>query len=91
VDDGDVFDRVTRDYHFTMAPGDCLLLYTDGVNEAENREGDQFGLDRLESSFRQAVPQGPQAVLQQIQADVKLHVLDTAQSDDITLIAIQRI
>jgi sigma-B regulation protein RsbU (phosphoserine phosphatase) len=91
VDAGDVFDRVTRDFEFQMEPGDCLLLYTDGVNEAEDMEGDQFGLDRLESCFRAAAVLGPAAVLEQVQAAVKQHVQDCPQSDDITLIAIQRI
>ena len=90
VDDGDVFDRVTKDYNFEMEPGDCLLLYTDGVNEAENAEGDQFGLDRLEESFRNSAPHGAQAVLATIQADVQSHVQGCVQSDDITLIAIER-
>jgi phosphoserine phosphatase RsbU/P len=90
VDDGDVFDRVTRDYLFTMEPGDCLLLYTDGVNEAEDLEGDQFGLDRLEQAFRVAAPSGAEAVLSHVQAELRLHVQGSVQSDDITLIAIQR-
>lgn len=90
LDDGDVFDRVTKDYLFEMKPGDCLLLYTDGINEAENAAGDQYGLDRLQEAFRAAAPQGPAAILQQIQADVSLHVQGHPQSDDITLIAIQR-
>lgn len=90
VDDGDVFDRVTKDYEFEMSPGDCLLLYTDGINEAENANGDQFGLDRLETSFRQSAPNGAEAVLQQVHADVLSHAQGFKQSDDITLIAIQR-
>jgi phosphoserine phosphatase RsbU/P len=91
VDDGDVFDRVTKDYEFQMEPGDCLLLYTDGVNEAANVEGDEFGLDRLESCFRQAAARGSAAILEEVQAAVKQHVQHCPQSDDITLIAIQRI
>ena len=90
LDDGDVFDRVTKDLVFEMKTGDCLLLYTDGINEAENAAGDQFGLDRLQEVFRCAAPEGPAAVLRSIQDEVQAHVQGHPQSDDITVIAIQR-
>jgi len=32
-----------------ILPGDRLLVYTDGVIETVNREGEQFGIDRVES------------------------------------------
>jgi phosphoserine phosphatase RsbU/P len=81
LDDGDVFE---------LKAGDCLLLYTDGINEAENAEGDQFGLDRLEEVFRLAATGGPQEILRQVQEAIQAHVQGHPQSDDITLIAIQR-
>ena len=90
LDDGDVFDRVTKDYSFEMKTGDCLLLYTDGINEAENAAGDQFGLDRLQEVFRRAAPDGPAGILRAIQDEIQAHVQGHPQSDDITLIAIQR-
>ena len=90
LDDGDVFDRVTKDYAFEMKTGDCLLLYTDGINEAENAAGDQFGLDRLQEVFRRAAPDGPAGILRAIQDEIQTHVQGHPQSDDITLIAIQR-
>ena len=43
------------EYHQTaarLAPGDILILYTDGINEVENEAGDQLGLDRLLSMAR---------------------------------------
>lgn len=90
VDEGDVFERVTKDFSFQMQPGDCLLLYTDGVNEAENSEGDQFGIRRLEEAFLSSAPQGADAVLREIQEAVRLHVGGSPQSDDITLIVIEK-
>jgi serine phosphatase RsbU (regulator of sigma subunit) len=43
------------DYHQTaarLAPGDLLILYTDGINETENEAGDQLGLECLLSMAR---------------------------------------
>ena len=48
-------DQATE--HATVAldvqPGEVLLLYTDGVVDAENREGNPFGLDRLQGALCQ--------------------------------------
>jgi sigma-B regulation protein RsbU (phosphoserine phosphatase) len=90
VDSGKVFDRITQDYTFVMESGDCLLLYTDGVNEAANPEGDEFGLDRLTETFRQAAPQGALAVLDSFTRAVKDFAGSQPQSDDITLIVVQK-
>ncbi len=90
VDSGKVFERVTKDFAFDMQSGDCLLLYTDGVNEAANNEGDEFGLDRLTETFRLAAPSGAQAVLDAFQQAVSEFAGSQPQSDDITIIAVQK-
>ncbi len=90
VDSGKVFDRVSKDHTFTMAPGDCLLLYTDGVNEAENPEGEQYGMERLIQVLAATAPAGPQAVLDTVRSVIKEHAGTAPQNDDITIIVIQR-
>lgn len=90
VDSGKVFDRVTRDHTFAMESGDCLLLYTDGVNEAVNSEGDEFGMDLLTETFRKAAPGGAQAVLDAFNEAVKTFAGSQPQHDDITIIAVQK-
>jgi sigma-B regulation protein RsbU (phosphoserine phosphatase) len=37
-------------YNFNLEPGDRIVLVSDGVNEAQNRDGDFFGDDRLEAT-----------------------------------------
>jgi sigma-B regulation protein RsbU (phosphoserine phosphatase) len=90
VDSGKVFDRVTRDFTFEMESGDCLLLYTDGVNEAVNGEGDEFGMDRLVETFRASAGKGVKAVVEAFQREVQAFAGAQPQSDDITIIAVRK-
>ncbi len=43
----DFFNATVRDYQLTLAPGDLVLQYTDGLNESRTRSGKPFGLDRV--------------------------------------------
>lgn len=47
----DIADTV-KTYDFRLKPGDLLFLYSDGVTEAENEQGLQFGLERLQDKIR---------------------------------------
>jgi sigma-B regulation protein RsbU (phosphoserine phosphatase) len=90
VDSGKVFDRVTKDFTFEMESGDCLLLYTDGVNEAVNKEGDEFGMERLVATFRESAGRGVKGVLEAFSAALEQFVGSQPQADDITLIAVRK-
>ncbi|HEY7956998.1 MAG TPA: SpoIIE family protein phosphatase [Polyangia bacterium] len=71
---------------FTLAPGDTLLLCTDGVLEAASPSGEQFGFDRLEASLK-AGSSKTHELAARLLRDVRVHVGEAAQSDDLTLIA----
>lgn len=90
VDEGAVFERVTKDFETDFHPGDCLLLYTDGVTEAENQSGEEFGKERMQEAFREAAPQGASNVVQQMQQRLGEFVGGNRQMDDITMIAIEK-
>ncbi len=90
IDGGRVFERVTKDFTFDMESGDCLLLYTDGVNEAVDADGEEFGLARLHEVFHSAAPSGADAVLAAFQQALADFVGGSPQSDDITIIAVER-
>jgi serine phosphatase RsbU (regulator of sigma subunit) len=76
-----------------IEPGDMLLLFTDGVNEAINDLYEEYSLARLEATFAQAAGQ-PEATAQSVTdvilADVHQFVGNTAQYDDITLVVVRR-
>jgi serine phosphatase RsbU (regulator of sigma subunit) len=68
----------------TLNPGDTLVLYTDGVTEAFDQHGEQFGEQRLVDSLRRHRDQRPRALLDSVLADVK-QFSPEEQHDDITL------
>ncbi|MBK8091738.1 MAG: SpoIIE family protein phosphatase [Verrucomicrobiaceae bacterium] len=90
IDTGSVFERVTKDTSFEMKKGDCLLLYTDGVNEAMNAQEDEFGEERIYSSLTRLAPSGPRAIIDGLISDLDGFLSGKRSHDDITLIALQR-
>jgi sigma-B regulation protein RsbU (phosphoserine phosphatase) len=73
-----------------LAPGDTLLLYTDGVTEAENLETAQFGTKRLEQSMLEMRGQPARRLVEHVIEGVKAFENGAPQSDDITCIAVVR-
>ncbi len=90
IDSGDVFDRITRDFSLELERDDCLIFYTDGVTEALDAEGDEFGLERMMESVRESADKGASAIISRITEDVRNFVGSQPQNDDITLIAIRK-
>jgi sigma-B regulation protein RsbU (phosphoserine phosphatase) len=90
IDKGTVFERVTKDLHFQMESGDCLLLYTDGVNEALDTHGLEFGEERIHATLSNLAAHGPQAVVDGLIADVDRFLNGRRGHDDITLVALQK-
>lgn len=73
----------------TMAPGDTLLLYTDGVTEAFDVHDAAFGIERALAVLDPA--RDPAAQIDALVAAVHAFAADAPQSDDITVLAIRYI
>ena len=90
IDSGSVFDRLTADFAVPLERNDCLVLYTDGVTETLNSEGDEFGVDRMMQSVRASANDSAQAIVKRIIEDVREFTGSVPQNDDMTLIAIRK-
>src|SRR5438132_2300140 len=90
IDSGSVFDRITGDFALSLEQNDCLLLYTDGVTEALDANGDEFGFDRLVQCVRASAPSGAPAIITRLIDELRSFVGAQPQNDDITLIAIRK-
>jgi sigma-B regulation protein RsbU (phosphoserine phosphatase) len=73
-----------------LAPGDGLVLYTDGVTEARNEEGEFFDEDRLVASARAHLGRPARELRDAILAAVHEFVGDGVQRDDIALSVVVR-
>ncbi len=81
-DDAD-FEQV----EFDLQPGDTLLFTTDGVIEATNGQGVQFGLAHLERAVASTFTTRPGEIVTRIEQDLQIHMGTAAQNDDLTVIA----
>src|SRR5438132_1889659 len=90
IDSGDVFDRLTTDVAVELETGDCILLYTDGITEALDNEGNEFGLERTTATVQSSAIEGAQAIVTRLIDDLRNFVGSTPQNDDITMIAIRK-
>jgi sigma-B regulation protein RsbU (phosphoserine phosphatase) len=91
IDSGAVFDKSIRSIDLEMSQGDILLLYTDGVNEASDVRGEEFGTGRLYETLTYTSSLGSKEVVKGIQEKVTKFAGNVPQNDDITLIAIEKI
>jgi serine phosphatase RsbU (regulator of sigma subunit) len=75
----------------TINPGDRLFLYTDGIPEAFNAEGDAYDSVRpLNAVMKEVVPETAEAFISEIVADLKSFIGTAPQSDDITALYLIR-
>ncbi len=91
IDSGEVFDRVSADFHFQMHSGDCLLLYTDGATEALDADGNEFGITRMLQGLEEGAATNASGIVRAITDSLKEFVDGYQQHDDITLIAIRKL
>jgi sigma-B regulation protein RsbU (phosphoserine phosphatase) len=90
IDEGDVFERVTKVQEIQMQPGDCLLFHTDGVKEAIDSAGEEFGMDRLREAFRDGASLGAEATIRAVERELARFAGEAPQMDDVTLVAIEK-
>jgi sigma-B regulation protein RsbU (phosphoserine phosphatase) len=76
---------------FVLAPGDQLLLYSDGVTEAQNDAGEEFGEERLQQVVEAAAGENAAVLADRIIAAIDAFAGAAPQFDDITLMVVRRL
>jgi len=73
-----------------MEPGEFIFIFTDGIPEAMNRHGDQFGDERLEKFVLDNRDKPAGVLLKSMMSEVDSFIEDYSRSDDITAIIMRR-
>ena len=82
IDESETFQEAS----VQLERGDILLLYTDGITEAQGTAEDLFGIDRLTRAFRDGSDR-PAELIDRLRDAVRAHEHGTAAGDDQTLVA----
>ena len=72
-----------------VRPGETLFLYTDGVNEAMNAEGDVYSNEAMFRALASSPSREPASVLRHMLDDVSVHVNGNSASDDMTILCVR--
>jgi serine/threonine protein phosphatase PrpC len=84
-------DKGRKKARIELRPGDWLVLYSDGVTDAFNETGEQYGEGRLVRHLnRSAVHLETSGMIDHLVQDLERHMGNAPQSDDISLIVLKR-
>ncbi|MFZ0815465.1 MAG: PP2C family protein-serine/threonine phosphatase [Candidatus Sulfotelmatobacter sp.] len=73
----------------TLAPGDWLIIFTDGLVEAENTRQEEYGEARLLSAIAAGAATTPAEMLNRLMKELDLFVGSTPQHDDVTCLLVK--
>ena len=83
------FEKLLEEYTRPLTPGDVIVLYTDGITEAMDFEGNLFGEEALARVLRASHTQDPAAIRERVIRDVRAFVGDAEPHDDMTMVVIK--
>jgi serine phosphatase RsbU (regulator of sigma subunit) len=75
---------------FRLDKGDILVVYSDGLTDAENQQEEMFGKERLLALIRQEAPSGSHALEEAFLKAIAEFTQGVPQTDDITFVVVQR-
>lgn len=78
-----------REYRVPLVSGDIIVLYTDGISEAMNPAGEEFGTGRLADTVREHASGTPQEIVDAVVSRVASFAGNEPQADDITIMVVR--
>ncbi len=87
--DSELFDETVEEGSVRLSEGDLLVLYTDGINEASNTQGEEFGLDRMVDLFVRYEGQPLGAMVKRLDRHLRQFSALSQTLDDRTLLLLR--
>ncbi|MBR0520475.1 MAG: serine/threonine-protein phosphatase, partial [Spirochaetales bacterium] len=79
-----------KDYTMTLGKGDTIFVYTDGVPEADNPQGEFYGTDRMVDALNSnSQDASPEDIIHSVRKDVDRFASGSEQFDDITMLCLK--
>lgn len=82
-------DTIYTGHEFTLNPGDSLLVYTDGVTEATDKDNNLFGEKRIVEALNSDPDASPEESINNVKKSVDEFVGEAGQFDDMTMLAVK--
>ncbi len=83
-------DMDYRNNSTVLQPGERIIMFTDGVTEAENANYDQLGEERLENMLKTKAGSDSRSIVDSVNALVKEFANGNQQNDDVTILVLGR-
>ena len=77
-----------RDYEIRLSPGDKLFVYTDGVPEANDPDGNMFGVERMIDALNEDPDASPEQILGAVRGEISKFVREAERFDDMTMLCL---
>ena len=89
LEKGDIFSATIEEKALPIQAGDVFMFYTDGISEAMNKNGDEFGEERLSQLVSQYAQESAHAILDKISHEVTHFANGAKQHDDFTMVVVK--
>ena len=89
LDRGPLFEQALTEQQVALEPGDTFVLYSDGLVEARNRTGEEYGYERLADALRRHHRLGPDALRGALLHDLQQFAGHDAWDDDLTMVVLK--
>ncbi len=91
LDGGSIFEKSVKEVKLKFKPGNACLLFTDGVIEARNSDGDEFGEEKLQKAFANSKDLHPREIKKTLVNEINTFVGGYKPHDDLSFVVIKAV